>query len=147
MLRRLAKKVLGKVTGRGADRPAPPPPADPPAAPAAAESLANIEAGAQEVKERLDAGEPVVLLDVRNPGETANGVIDGAILIPLPELEARWEEVKDCDEIVCYCAAGMRSMRAATFLRDKGVFNATSMEGGVSAWTGIGGALVPPEGA
>jgi hydroxyacylglutathione hydrolase len=144
MLRRLAKMVLGKVTGRGSAGATPPPPADPPAAPAAAESLARIDSGAQEVKERLDAGEPVVLLDVRNPGETAGGIIAGAICIPLPELPARWEEVQDCDEIVCYCAAGARSLQAARLLRARGVFNATSLEGGLSAWAMAGGALVPP---
>jgi rhodanese-related sulfurtransferase len=144
MLRRLAKKVMAKVTGA---RPSPPPPpSDPPAAPAAAESLATIEEDAQEVKERIDAGEPVVLLDVRNPAETAQGVIDGAVLIPLPSLSERWEELKDANEIVCYCAAGARSLQAARFLREKGLFNATSMSGGVAAWAGAGGALVPPSG-
>lgn len=144
MLRRLAKKVIAKVTG-GRPTP-PPPPSDPPAAPAAAETLATIEEDAQEVKERIDAGEPVVLLDVRNPAETAEGIIDGAVLIPLPELSARWEELKDANEIVCYCRSGVRSLQAARFLRDKGLFNATSMSGGVGAWAGAGGALVPPAG-
>lgn len=144
MLRRLAKKVISKVTGA---RPGPPPPpSDPPAAPAAAESLATIEEDAQEVRERIQAGEPVVLLDVRNPAETAQGVIAGAVLIPLPSLSARWAELKDANEIVCYCAHGARSLQAARFLREQGLFNATSMSGGVGAWAGAGGALVPPPG-
>jgi rhodanese-related sulfurtransferase len=144
MLRRLAKKVIAKVTGA---RPTPPPPpSDPPAAPAAAESLATIEEDAQEVKERIDAGEPVVLLDVRNPAEFAQGIIEGAVLIPLPDLSARWEEVKDANEIVCYCRSGQRSLEAARFLRERGLFNATSMSGGVMAWATAGGALVDPPG-
>jgi rhodanese-related sulfurtransferase len=80
---------------------------------------------------------------VRNPDETALGVIAGAIVIPLPELERRWVEVKDKNEIVCYCRSGKRSLQAATFLREKGVFNATSLEGGVLAWESFGGKLVP----
>lgn len=144
MLRRLAKKLIAKVTGA---RPSPPPPpSDPPAAPAEAETLATIEEDAQEVKERIDAGEPVVLLDVRNPAETAQGIIEDAVLIPLPSLADRWEELKDANEIVCYCAAGARSLQAARFLREKGLFNATSMSGGVGSWAGAGGALVAPPG-
>jgi adenylyltransferase/sulfurtransferase len=148
MIRKLASKLLGKL--RGSAPAAPAAPVARPAAPkvaepvAEAESLARIEAGAQEVKERIDAGEPVVLLDVRTPGETAGGIIPGAILIPLDELEARWVEIKDKHEIVCYCAAGMRSLRAATMLRERGVFNATSLEGGVGAWKQLGGQLKPP---
>ena len=56
-------------------------------------------------------------------------------------MEERWEELKDANEIVCYCAAGMRSMRAATLLRSKGLINATSLSSGVGSWTGAGGEL------
>ena len=149
MLRRLAKRVVRKLAGGESSMPArapspsPPPPTNQEPE-AVGESLANIEAGCQEIKERIDAGEPVQVLDVRETEETAQGVIAGAILIPLSELEQRWEQVKDCNEIVCYCAMGGRSLQAATFLRQKGVFNATSLEGGVAAWSTLGGALVKP---
>lgn len=106
-----------------------------------ADALANIEAGCQEVKERVEAGEPVLLLDVRTPDETAAGVIPGARLIPLDELEARWTEVKDANELICYCASGKRSLRAAKFLREKGIFNTTSLEGGITTWQQLGGAV------
>ena len=74
------------------------------------------------------------------------GAIPHALHIPLDQLEARWETVKDANEIVCYCAAGMRSLKAAELLRSKGLFNATSLEGGLGAWTGIGGDLAPLNG-
>ena len=109
-----------------------------------ANTLARIEAGAQEVKERIDAGEPVVLLDVREPFETAGGIVPGARTIPLGELRERWKELENCNEVVCYCAAGARSLEAARFLREKGLFNATSLEGGVTAWVSLGGALARP---
>jgi len=109
-----------------------------------AETLSTIECGAQEVKERLDAGEPVTMLDVREPSETAGGIIPGALRIPLGQLQARWEEVKDANEIVCYCAMGARSLQAAHFLREKGLFNATSLDGGISGWMEIGGKVVRP---
>lgn len=109
-----------------------------------AEALSMIECSAQEIKERLDAGEPVTVLDVREPSETAGGIIPGALLIPLGQLRARWEEVKDANEIVCYCAAGARSLQAAHFLREKGLFNATSLDGGISGWMEIGGKITRP---
>lgn len=156
LLRSFAKRVVARVAGGG---PAPTAPAPTPApAPAAgrgpvavlageegpvaeAEALANLEAGAQEIKERVEAGEPVVLLDVREPEETRLGVIPGAVLIPLGQLEARWRELEKCNEVVCYCAHGQRSVAAAQLLRAKGLFNATSLEGGVAAWQACGGKL------
>lgn len=161
LLRNLAKKVVGKVappaTPTSSARPAPaapppqaaaPRPAAVPANPdepvADAESLARMEAGAQEVRERVECGEPVVLLDVREPFETATGIIPGAKLIPLGQLQARWKELEHVNEVVVYCAHGQRSYGATKFLREQGIFNATSMEGGISAWAEIGGRIVPP---
>jgi rhodanese-related sulfurtransferase len=109
-----------------------------------AASLANLECGVQEVRERLGAGEPVLLLDVREPYETAGGIIPGAKVIPLGKLPGRWEELKEANEVVCYCAAGMRSLQAAAFLRERGILNATSMEGGISAWMESGGEIKQP---
>lgn len=166
LLRSLVKGVVGKMAGGSPTARAPAAPAAslaPTAAPvrersdrsavavvageegpvADADALANIEAGVQEIKERVEAGEPVVLLDVREPEETVHGVIPGARQIPLGQLEARWAELKNCDEIVCYCAHGMRSIAAAEILRRHGLFNATSLEGGVAAWQSLGGKLVP----
>jgi len=97
------------------------------------------------LKERLDAGEAVTVLDVREPHETKGGIIAGAVVIPLGQLESRWELVKEANEVVVYCALGARSLQAAAFLRSQGVFNATSMDGGIFAWTEAGGTTVPQE--
>lgn len=145
IMRRAVKRVLRVVSGSGG-----PPPSAPARAPTqtppvdSGSELANIECGGQELKERLEAGESPVIIDVRQPHETAAGIIENALLIPLGELESRWEELKDADEIVCYCALGGRSLQAAGFLRSKGLFNATSMDGGMVGWQGIGGAVVTP---
>ena len=149
IFRRAARRVLNTVldntphvpAGPPTQRPAPPPPeelADEP-------DLSNIECGAQELKERLDAGESVTVVDVREPHETSGGVIPGAVVIPLGQLERRWEEVRDANEVVVYCALGARSLQAAGFLRSQGVFNATSMDGGIYAWTEAGGKTVPQD--
>lgn len=145
MFRQLARRLLQRL------RPSPPPApsATPPAAAAPEQEdegarFAQMECGAQELKERVEAGETVVLLDVREGYETAGGIIPGARLIPLGQLPRRWEELKDANEVVCYCAAGMRSLQAAAFLREKGLINATSLEGGISAWMEVKGAVVQP---
>lgn len=149
IFRRAARRVLNTVldntphvpAGPPTQRPAPPPPEEPADEP----DLSNIECGAQELKERLDAGESVTVVDVREPHETSGGVIPGAVVIPLGQLERRWEEVRDANEVVVYCALGARSLQAAGFLRSQGVFNATSMDGGIYAWTEAGGKTVPQD--
>lgn len=149
LFRRAARRVLNTVldktphvpAGPPTQRPVPPPPDEPVDEP----DLSNIECGAQELKERLDAGESVTVVDVREPNETRGGIIPGAVLIPLGQLERRWEEVRDANEVVVYCALGARSLQAAGFLRSQGVFNATSMDGGIFAWTEAGGATVPQD--
>lgn len=109
-----------------------------------AEALATIECGAQELWERIGAGEPVTVVDVREPFEMLAGVLPDAIAIPLGELPSRWRELESANEIVCYCASGVRSLEAARLLRDNGLFNATSLDGGIGAWMAVGGAVVRP---
>ena len=148
LFRRAARRILNTVLDNTPHVPAGPPtqrPVQEPPPPDSGPDLSNIECGAQELKERLDAGESVTVLDVREPHETAAGVIPGAVLIPLGQLETRWEQIKDANEVVVYCALGARSLQAAGFLRANGVFNATSMDGGIVAWTEIGGQTVPQD--
>ena len=105
--------------------------------------MANIECGGQELYERVSAGESICIVDVRTHGEVAGGVIPGARHIPLGELERRWEELRDEDEVVLYCAAGMRSFNGAMLLRQRGILNATSLAGGLPAWSSAGGPIGP----
>lgn len=146
IIRKLARKVIGRP-GRATNTtevlPSAPRPEQPPLADG--ESLASMECGAQELRERIDAGESVTVLDVREPHETRHGIIPGARVIPLRELSARWEELKDANEIVCYCAAGARSYDAALLLRKNGLINATSLEGGMGSWRAIGAPTQVPE--
>jgi rhodanese-related sulfurtransferase len=109
-----------------------------------AEALATIACGAQELRERIGAGEPVTVVDVREPFEVLTGALPNALCIPLAELPARWKELENIDEVVCYCATGERSLEAARLLRDNGLFNATSLEGGIAAWIEVGGSVARP---
>jgi rhodanese-related sulfurtransferase len=76
-------------------------------------------------------------LDVRTPQETAGGIIAGALIIPVDELEARLREVpQDGCRTIVYCAGGGRSAAACEFLADNGLANLHNLEGGLSSWSG-----------
>ena len=91
----------------------------------------------QEVQAKIVAGEPVYLLDVRNPDEYAYCRIGESLLIPLPELPHRLDEV--CPPagalVVAYCHHGIRSLSAAAILQQAGFENVASMRGGIEAWS------------
>lgn len=78
----------------------------------------------------------VVLIDVREPAEYAQGHIAGAILIPLGELEERFAEIPKDQEVVMICRSGRRSEAACQFLGEQGYTNAANMTGGMLAWSG-----------
>ena len=93
------------------------------------------EIGATELKRRLDRGEAIALLDVREPHEFAIARIDGATLIPLRSLRARLGELEREREIVVLCHHGQRSMRALEFMRGSGFGKIKSLHGGIDAWS------------
>jgi rhodanese-related sulfurtransferase len=77
----------------------------------------------------------VKLVDVREPEEYAESRIDGCTLIPLDEVSTRGEaELDKADDIVLYCAHGVRSMHALMALRMLGFEKLRSLEGGIAAW-------------
>ena len=90
----------------------------------------------QEVSTRLQAGETLHLVDVREPDENADFNI-GGILLPLGhiysmQLEAI-EDFKD-DEVILYCRSGNRSLQAALFLEMAGFKNVKNLAGGMNEW-------------
>jgi adenylyltransferase/sulfurtransferase len=92
------------------------------------------EVSVEEVAAWLREGRPLTLLDVREPGEHRLARIEGALLVPLRTLPARLQELDRGRPVVALCHVGGRSMAAADFLRDQG-FTATSMAGGIDAWS------------
>ncbi|HEY1191927.1 MAG TPA: rhodanese-like domain-containing protein [Gemmata sp.] len=88
-----------------------------------------------DLKRALDAGVPVVLLDVRQPEEHATCALPNSVLIPLGELAARVEEVpSDGTPVVVYCHHGVRSLTGAAILRAAGL-EALSLAGGIDRWS------------
>ena len=77
------------------------------------------------------------ILDVRTPRETVGGHAEGALLIPVDELEARMHELpRDKRPIVIYCAAGVRSAAACDYLSSKGYDGLHNLTGGYPTWSG-----------
>jgi len=87
-----------------------------------------------ELKQELDAGQPVVIVDVREPQEYQINRIQGSVLIPLGELPQRYEELDRNATIVCQCKSGARSAKATAFLRTMGFGNVRNLTGGILGW-------------
>jgi adenylyltransferase/sulfurtransferase len=100
-----------------------------------APSSPDEEISAVELKRRLDRGDDVLLIDVRQPHEHALARIPGARLVPLDQLEARMGELDRKAEIVVHCRSGSRSARAARLLRAAGFPRVRNLTGGILAWS------------
>src|SRR5271170_6567512 len=87
-----------------------------------------------DFKRKLDAGEDVYLLDVREPHEYQIANLGGH-LIPLGDLPARVRELDSSREIVVHCKMGGRSQKAAEFLQQAGFRNIQNLAGGIQAWS------------
>jgi rhodanese-related sulfurtransferase len=92
---------------------------------------------ARDAQTRLAADPAPLLLDVREPSEFKQARIDGAVLIPLGQLQARVGELPQEREIIVVCASGSRSGVAVNALRKAG-YNASNLEGGIGAWARAG---------
>jgi adenylyltransferase/sulfurtransferase len=87
----------------------------------------------EELKRRLDAGEDIYVLDVREPHEYQICNIGGH-LIPLGDLPKRVSELDSSQEIVAHCRSGARSAKAVDFLRQAGFRKVHNLTGGILAW-------------
>ncbi len=92
------------------------------------------EIGAAELKRRLDAGEPLEIIDVREPHEWAICRIEGARLVPLGSLASRVHELDPSRTYVLQCQSGVRSARALGLLRQAGFHRLLNLRGGILAW-------------
>jgi rhodanese-related sulfurtransferase len=98
-------------------------------------SLDEIQISPVEVKTRMDRGEKLMLVDVRELWEYELCRIEGAKLVPLGSLAANVNGLLGVDEVICYCHHGMRSLDAATWLRFQGIEKAKSLSGGIERWS------------
>lgn len=89
----------------------------------------------EELQKRVEAGEQLNIIDVREADEVAAGMIPGAKHIPLGEVESRAGELNKDKPYYLVCRSGGRSGKASAFLNDQGI-DATNVEGGMMNWNG-----------
>ncbi|MGG1514791.1 rhodanese-like domain-containing protein [Paenibacillus oryzisoli] len=87
-----------------------------------------------EVKTRLASGEKLIIVDVREDEEVAQGMIPGAVHIPLGQLPERMNDFPKAEEVILVCRSGNRSGRALAFLEAQGVSGLKNMTGGMLEW-------------
>jgi rhodanese-related sulfurtransferase len=86
-----------------------------------------------QLKKKIENKEDIILLDIRLGFEVLNGMIEGAIHIPMKTLPENLNKLDKNKEIIVYCHSGGRSAYAADYLRKLG-YNARSLEGGMMEW-------------
>ena len=101
------------------------------------EALQTIpQVGPADLQTRLDGGEQIVLIDVREPDEFAKGKIPGSFTIPRGVLEMQVDGRLPRDAtVVLYCGGGARSALACKSLADMGYDKVENLDGGWGAWT------------
>jgi len=88
---------------------------------------------AEQLKARLDAGEKPVMIDVREPEEVAQGMIEGAIHIPMGQIPDRLHEIPQ-GEVIFICRSGNRSGKVCEYLSMLGHGKPVNLAGGMLAW-------------
>jgi molybdopterin/thiamine biosynthesis adenylyltransferase/rhodanese-related sulfurtransferase len=94
----------------------------------------GLEITPEELKEKLENGEDIILIDVREPVEYEINRIEGSKLIPLSKLPEKVNELDQTREIVLYCKMGGRSARGVQLLRELGFTRVKNLAGGIDAW-------------
>ncbi len=91
----------------------------------------------RELKERLDAGEVPVLLDVREPWEFQASRIEGSKLVPMNEMPERVSELDPAAETIVICHHGARSAYVTQALEQAGFANVLNLEGGLDVYSDV----------
>ena len=97
-----------------------------------------MEVTPREVKRRIDSGEKLFLIDVREPQEYQITRIDGSELIPMNTVPAALQQLDakaDEGTLIVFCHHGMRSLSVVNWLRQQGVAACQSMSGGINQWS------------
>ena len=96
----------------------------------------EFECSAQDLKQRLDDGAPLRVIDCREQWEYDLVRLEGARLIPMNETPARIDEYRSAGvPIVVYCHHGVRSLNVVGWLRDQGLESVWSLAGGIDQWS------------
>jgi rhodanese-related sulfurtransferase len=110
------------------------------------ETSLPLEISPHEIQRRIDAGEPLALIDVREPEEFAVTRIEGATLIPMRNIPATLKQLEakaGATTLIVFCHHGVRSLNVVHWLREQGVSACQSMSGGIDAWSVLVDSSVP----
>jgi adenylyltransferase/sulfurtransferase len=91
----------------------------------------------EELKRRIDAGDGLMIVDVREPHEARICALPGAVNIPLGVLPESVNRLTGAGEIVVHCKTGARSARAVRFLMDSGFRGVSNLAGGIERWARV----------
>ncbi|MBX3075034.1 sulfurtransferase [Candidatus Obscuribacterales bacterium] len=96
-----------------------------------------MEISATQLKERLDRGEEIVLLDIRKPYELSIASLENVMHIPEEEIADRLDELRNLGDrdVVVYCRTGRRSTELVAFLEQQGLKRIFNLTGGLHAWS------------
>ena len=97
--------------------------------------MSELEISVAELQKKKKAGEPFLLIDVREPWEYETCRIEGAQLIPMRSIPANLQQLDVDRDVICYCHHGQRSLDVAAWLRGQGVESAQSLAGGIDRWS------------
>ncbi len=95
----------------------------------------DMDISVERVKRRLDAGENLLLLDVRELYEWQAARIDGATHLPMGEVPAQLQVLDPDRPTVVFCHRGVRSRSVTQYLREQEFADVQSMDGGIDAWS------------
>ncbi len=98
-------------------------------------NLEHLQITPQAVKEKMEAKDKFLLLDVRETWEAKIAQIPGSMLVPMQEIAENLGVIEGAQEIIVYCHLGIRSLDVTLWLRQQGIENVRSIAGGIDRWS------------
>lgn len=102
------------------------------------------ELDVSELKNRMDAGDDLLLLDIRSQAEVMQGVLPGSEHLPMHMIPLKLRDLPRDKDVVLYCRSGARSYHACAFLEQQGMSNVYNLRGGIIDWARHGYEIAAP---
>ena len=101
------------------------------------------EINVEQLKQKVEDNENIVLYDIRSEGEVAQGIIKDSIYIPMHLIPLKLNEIPKDKDVILYCRSGVRSYHACKFLMQEGFDNVYNLAGGIISWARTGYEISP----